>query len=81
MNTGKTQGYVLTFRCINCGKYEVFANYRTEHIVHEDRICDRIYQVRCNSRGWNGNACGLSAVRIVHTTELKARAAGQGLGL
>jgi len=40
MNTGKTQGYVLTFRCINCGKYEVFANYRTEHIVHEDRIRD-----------------------------------------
>ena len=40
MNPGKTQGYVLTFRCINCGKYEVFANYRTEHIVHEDRIRD-----------------------------------------
>src|SRR5262252_4765688 len=25
MKTGKTQGYVLTFRCINCGKHEVFA--------------------------------------------------------
>ena len=59
MNTGETQGYVLTFRCINCGKYEVFVNYRTEHIVHEDRIRDRIYQVRCNSCGWSGHACGL----------------------
>ena len=28
MKTGKTQGYVLTFRCINCGKYEVFALLR-----------------------------------------------------
>ena len=81
MKTGKTQGYVLTFRCINCGKYEVFAHYATERIVFEDQIRDRIYQVRCNSCGWNGDACGLSAIRISHTTELKAKAAGQGLGL
>ena len=81
MNTGKTQGYVLTFRCINCGKHEVFAYYPTEGIEFEGQIRARIYEVRCNSCGWNGDACGLSAVRIVHTTELKARAAGQGLGL
>ena len=37
MNTGKTQGYVLTFRCINCGKYEVFAIYPTEEIEPEDQ--------------------------------------------
>jgi len=81
MKTGETQGYVLTFRCINCGKFEVFAKYPTEGIEPEDRIRDRIYQVRCNSCGWNGDACGLSAIRISHTTELKARTAGQGLGL
>jgi len=33
MNTGRTRGYVLTFRCIKCGKYEVFAHYATERIV------------------------------------------------
>jgi hypothetical protein len=25
MNTRKTQGYILTFRCVNCGKHEVFS--------------------------------------------------------
>lgn len=24
MNAGETQGYILTFRCVNCGKHEVF---------------------------------------------------------
>jgi|SRR6516164_3992120 len=81
MKTGKTQGYVLTFRCINCGKHEVFAQYPTESIEFEEQIRARIYQVRCNSCGWSGDACGLSAIRMLHTTELKARAAGQGLGL
>jgi hypothetical protein len=37
MKTGKAQGYVLTFRCINCGKYEVFAKYPTEEIEPEDQ--------------------------------------------
>ena len=81
MKTGKTEGYVLTFRCIYCGKHEVFAQYPSEGIEAEERIRARIYQVICNSCGWNGDACGLSAIRISHTTELKARAAGQGLGL
>ena len=81
MKTGEPRGYVLTFRCINCGKHEVFANYPTEHIIPEDRIRGRIYQVSCESCGWNGDACGLSAISISHTTVLKPRAAGQGLGL
>src|SRR5215469_12744241 len=81
MKTGETRGYVLTFRCINCGKHEVFANFPTEHITPEDRIRDRIYQVRCNSCGWSGDVCGLSAVCVSHMQEPKARAAGQGLGL
>jgi Fe-S-cluster-containing hydrogenase component 2 len=81
MKTGKTQGYVLAFRCVNCGKHEVFASYPTEGIEPENQIRGRIYQVSCNSCGWNGDACGLSAIRISHTMELKARAAVQGLGL
>jgi len=81
MKTGKTRGYVLTFRCVNCGKDEVFASYSTEHIMPEERIRDRIYQVRCNSCGWSGDVCGLSAVCVSHTEEPKARTAGQGLGL
>ena len=81
MKTGKTQGYVLTFRCIYCGKHEVFAQYPSKGIEAEERIRARIYQVSCKSCGWTGDACGLSAIRISRTTELKARAAGQGLGL
>jgi ribosomal protein S27E len=81
MKTGETRGYVLTFRCINCGKHEVFANYPTEHIIPENRIRGRIYQVRCNSCGWSGDAFGLSAICVSQLTERKARAAGQGLGL
>ena len=49
MNTGKTRGYVLTFRCIKCGKYEVFAHYTTERIVFQDQIRGRLYQVSCES--------------------------------
>ena len=81
MKIGKTQGYILTFRCIICGKFEVFAKYPTERIEPEDRIRGRLYEVSCESCGWNGDACGLSAISISHTTELKPRAAGQGLGL
>ena len=44
MKTGKAQGYVLTFRCINCGKYEVFAKYPTGEIEPEDQIRGRLYQ-------------------------------------
>jgi heterodisulfide reductase subunit A-like polyferredoxin len=81
MKTGKTQGYVLTFCCINCGTHGVFAQYPSDGMESEERIRARIYQVSCNSCGWKGDACGLSAIRISHTTELKARAAGQGPGL
>lgn len=76
MKTGETRGYVLTFRCINCGKHEVFANYPTEAVEPEDRIRGRIYVVTCNSCGWSGDACGVSAIRISPPTELKAKAAG-----
>jgi ribosomal protein S27E len=81
MKIGKTRGYVLTFRCINCGKHEAFANYSTDEVEPEHRIRGRIYKVSCNSCGWNGDACGLSAIRISHTTEGKGKAAGHTLGL
>ena len=74
-------GYVLTFRCINCGKHEVFANYSTDEVEPEDRIRGRVYKVSSNSCGWNADACGLSAIRISHTAERKGKAAGQTLGL
>ena len=60
MKTGETRGYVLTFRCVNCGRHDVFAHFPTEHITLEGRIRERIYQVTCNSCGWSGDVCGLS---------------------
>ena len=51
MKTGKTQGYVLTFRCINCARHEVFASYPTEGIEPEDQIRGRLYHVSCESYG------------------------------
>jgi flavoprotein len=76
MNAGETQGYILTFRCVNCGKHEVFANYPSKDMVSEDQIRARIYQVSCTSCGWTGDACGLSAIHISRTTELRARIVG-----
>ena len=79
MNTRKIRGYVLTFRCINCGRHEVFADYPTEEVEREDSIRGRIYEVTCHSCGWSGDACGVSAIRISHT-DSKVRAVGQGAG-
>ena len=81
MNTGRTHGYVLTFRCINCGKPEVFAQYPAESAEPEDQIRARIYQVACNSCRWSGDVCGQSAIRVAHTMHLEARATAKGAGL
>lgn len=69
MLCGKTRGYVLTFRCVNCGRYEAFSWYPSEGNVREDQIRARIYQANCEGCGWRGDACGLSAVRIYRTPE------------
>jgi len=53
------------------------ANYPSGQLLTEDEIRARIYQVSCNSCGWRGDACGLSAIHISHPTELKARIVGQ----
>jgi len=78
MNNVEARGYILTFRCVNCGKHEVFANHPSESVLQEDQIRARIYQVNCNSCGWRGDACGISAIHISRATKLKARAVGQG---
>ena len=74
MKAGKTHGYVLTFRCVNCGRHEVFGDYATDKVEPEDRIRGRIYEVTCYSCGWSGEACGQSAIRISRT-DLRPRGA------
>ena len=57
--------YNLTFRCINCGRYEASANFRSDGIECEEQIKARIYPVRCAGCGWKGEACGGSVTRIL----------------
>ena len=59
------QRYNVTFRCVNCGRYEASANFRSDRPEHEEHIKARIYQVQCAGCGWRGQACGFSAVRIL----------------
>ena len=75
MPSRETQGYILTFRCINCGRHEALALYPAERIEPEEKIRARIYHVSCSSCGWNGDACGVSATNISHSTELEAKGA------
>ena len=75
MKTGETQRYSLTFRCINCGKYEAFVDYPSDGVLEEDQIRGRIYEVTCNSCGWRGSACGLSAISVSCTATSKSSAA------
>ena len=63
----KTHEYNLTFRCINCGKYEASGNYSTDEVVPDDQIKARIYRVRCAACGWKGEACGVAAIRILRS--------------
>ena|ERR1700751_287641 len=60
----KANEYVLTFRCVNCGRYEASSHYSSKSIESEDRIRAKIYQALCKGCGWRGHACGYSAVRI-----------------
>lgn len=57
--------YNLTFRCIQCGRYEASANFRSDRVELEDEIKSRIYRAQCEGCGWKGEVCGLSAVRIL----------------
>lgn len=77
MVTGNIPGYILTFRCVNCGNREVFATYPSDNSVDEDEVRARTYQASCNYCGWRGDACGHSATHISRIIELKARRARQ----
>ncbi|PYT77279.1 MAG: hypothetical protein DMG40_24135 [Acidobacteria bacterium] len=57
--------YNLTFRCIQCGKYEASANFSSDRVEQENHLKAGIYRVQCARCGWKGEACGLSAVRIL----------------
>ena len=61
------QEYSLTFRCINCGRYEASANYSSDEVLPDDQIKAQIYRVRCTACGWKGEACGVAAIRILRT--------------
>jgi hypothetical protein len=69
----ETQGYILTFRCINCGRHEALAQYPTEEVEPEEQIRARIYRVSCSACGWRGEACGISAIDISHSMEPETR--------
>jgi transcription elongation factor Elf1 len=71
MTDTKTLWYLLTFRCVNCGRSEASARTCLESEAGEDQITGRIYRVTCKSCGWKGEVCGISAVRISHEFELK----------
>jgi transcription elongation factor Elf1 len=62
---GTAHRYNLTFRCVHCGRYEASANFRSDQVEREERIKARIYRVQCSGCGWRGEACGVSAVRIL----------------
>jgi hypothetical protein len=54
----------LVFRCLNCGRKEVFAATSCEGQPHEDQMRAQVYQARCRSCGWQGAFCGFSALEI-----------------
>lgn len=73
----KIGGYILTFRCLNCGAYEASASYPSEDDLPEQQITSRIYEAHCASCGWTGEFCGVSAAKIHRTLDLKATARGR----
>ena len=65
MLTVTAHEYNLTFRCINCGRYEASANYSSDEVVSEDQTKARRHRVPCTACGWKGEACGVAASRIL----------------
>jgi hypothetical protein len=66
----KANEYVLTFRCVNCGRYEASSHYSSKGTESENQLRARIYQANCTGCGWKGHACGYSAVRIFCANEV-----------
>jgi MinD superfamily P-loop ATPase len=69
----KTCGYILTFRCVNCGRPEASASFACEAVMPNDQIEARIYEANCESCGWKAAVCGLSAIEIHPTPDLKLK--------
>lgn len=68
--------YNLTFRCLQCGRYDAWTNFRSDRVEREEKIKSRIYCVQCAGCGWKGEACGFSAVRILRYKSVEMRAEG-----
>jgi Pyruvate/2-oxoacid:ferredoxin oxidoreductase delta subunit len=61
-----TRGYILTFRCLNCGRHEAFANVLSNIVLSDEQVKTQILEATCKGCGWTGEVCGVSAVRIEH---------------
>jgi Pyruvate/2-oxoacid:ferredoxin oxidoreductase delta subunit len=72
-----TRGYLLTFRCLNCGRHEAFASFSSEVPISEEDVKTRILEAVCRGCGWKGQVCGVSAVRIDETTKADVKSRGQ----
>ena len=59
----KTHWYILTFRCVYCGR-DLTAKGSFQGEALESQIRARIYEAKCESCGWKGEVCGASATRI-----------------
>ncbi len=68
----KAPGYILKFRCVNCGRPTASASYVCEGVVPEDRIRARIYEAKCEC-GWKGEACGVSAIQVQPIPDIKLK--------
>ena len=69
-----TCGYILTFRCLNCGRHEAFASVLSDIVLSED-VKTRLLEASCRACGWTGEVCGVSAVRVEHA---KSKSTGRG---
>jgi hypothetical protein len=74
----KTPGYILKFRCINCGRPEASASYASEGVIPDDQIKSHIYEANCESCGWKGAVCGFSAIQVHPTPDLKLKPQPRG---
>jgi hypothetical protein len=78
MTGNKTPGYILKFRCVNCGRPEASASYACEGVPADDQIKARIYEANCQSCGWKGSVCGICAIQIHPTPDLKRKPQSRG---
>lgn len=70
-----TRGYILTFRCLNCGRPEACAKVSSEIVLSDEEVKTRILEATCRGCGWIGEVCGVSAIRI---EPVKSKSTGRG---